>query len=367
MERIDCSNRSLLLWWLLLFASFFHLSETHRIAVCISGQISRWIPDFFYSGMIQANPEHLFSLFINLQFHTSTNITSVFTTKSQINFQPTPVSELPFSDMLQFVHDLYTTNHSQIVVLDIIPPKTLIEWKKSMKLSLDRIFLYSKKQHAILNLYFHQRRCFDQIKLHEEIQQQAFDYVINTREDIYFFRPIKLDPLFPSHHFSVDDLTSIRRQRDIALPTNFTQHSPHHRYCDIVVKDCLSWNGTNMRWQLFSAQQSAMILQKRMNYYRSLYKTKTTFRNPEIFELNQFRHFGLNVCEYSIETIPVAAIRFLGRNKTLPVTVPSIEEDESQTCFIPQEIGMNCIPVALSNLVKKRNCNNLLRNTALSP
>lgn len=339
--------------------------HTHRIAVCVSGQIFRWIPNYFYSGVIQANPNHFFSLFINLQFHTSADLTSVFTTKSSINFQPTPVNKMPYSDMLQYVHRLFHTNHSQIVVLDVVPPKTLFEWKETLKLSLDRIYLYAKKQHAILNLYFHQRRCFDQILLREEMQQVKFDYVINTREDIYYFRPIILDPIFPSHRFSFDNLTSPGRDKEMAVPTVFTQHSPHHRCCDIVTKDCLNWNGTNMRWQLFSRDDLAMVLQKRFHYYRQLYRTQTTVRNPEIFELNQYKHYRLNICEYSIETIPVAAIRFLGRSNRSE-TVPSIEEDETQTCFIPQEIGMRCLPASLSSLVRKRNCNNLLRNPPLS-
>jgi hypothetical protein len=358
----------------LLICFFLLLSydvSSTQIAICVSGQISRWLPEYLLTGVIQANKDHVFHLFINLQYHLTDDISSVFTTSSALSFEPTPVNKMKSIELLNYIHSLYSTKNSQIASIEFVPPRTLSDWKKSMALltsqdsytsssassekegslpDLDRISLYTKKQHAILNLYSHQMRCYEQIKTFEVMNGVKIDYVINTREDIFYFQPIILAKLLPNHQSSNGEQISVTsREPGASKPYSFVQNSLHHSFCDIVVKNCLKWNGTNMRWQLFSRDLSSSILQNRLNYYLYLYKINATFHNPEIFELNQYKHYQLNICEYSVDEIPATAVRYAG--------------SAGSSCFIAQEIGDRCVPTKFQKFVKENNCNLFINST----
>eukprot|EP01040_Poterioochromonas_malhamensis_P017043 gene17043-19498_t len=346
---------SIQVFLLLLLIQLFIQSSSLNIAVCISGQTSRWVPEYLYDGLIASNPNHYFYLFFNLQYQTSSDISSTFTTKTSNLYQLTPINQMKHSDMMQYVHKLFTTENSQIAAIELVPPKSLQEWKKSLKHNqLDRIYLYTRKQHAVMNLYSHQHRCLEQMKVFQDMHSVSFDYVLNTREDIYYFSPIVLDRFF---------LTSMKNDstvsgKEVAVPTQVVKNSLADDSCGIMAKDCLKWNGTNMRWQLLPARQAVQILGNRFRYYEHLYSTQATLRNPEIFELNQYKHFGINICEFSVSDLPVAAIRYFGSPKAHP---SSIREESAKTCFIPQEYGDNCVPEQYFSFVRKKNCNQILK------
>jgi hypothetical protein len=372
---LACSMLSLLIGFILIFS--YDVSSS-QIAICVSGQISRWLPVHLLSGVIQANSDHFFHLFINLQYHLNDDMSSVFTTNSALSFESTPVSKMKSIDLLNYIHSLYSTKNSQVVSMEFVPPRSLLDWKKSFALSssllnstsyskggslpnLDRISLYVKKQHAILNLYSHQIRCYDQIKSYEK-NGVKIDYVINTREDIFYFKPINLAKLLPNHQQLMIRDEILLRSEEVgnSRPFSFLRNSLRHSFCDLVVKNCLKWNGTNMRWQLFSHDHSSAILENRLKYYRYLYKINTTFHNPEIFELNQYKYFQLNICEYPIDDIPATAVRYVGGSRDV---TPSSSNGE---CFIAQEIGDRCVPAKFQKLVKDNNCNLFINSTATS-
>jgi hypothetical protein len=308
-----------------------------QIAICINGQTARWLPEQIVTGLLESNPEHFFHLFLNLQF--TNDMASVFTTYSHLSFKATPINHMDQFKMFDFLSKLYNQrNNSKLQSFHLSSPKSHDEWKIFFQIPrLDRIYLYEKKQDVILNLFHHQQRCHDQIISHEEFhREQKIDYIINLREDIYFFKPIFLSTLLPNN----DNNNPMKVKY-----TNITINSNSQNTCNLVVKDCLKWHGVNMRFNLFPREYLTPILGKKFQFYRYLIKLNITIRNPEIFEYQLFKHQRINICEYSINHLPLAAIRYV---------------HENQSCFIPQEVD-GCIPRGFGVFVQKNKCSNYYR------
>jgi hypothetical protein len=329
---------------LLVLFIFFHIYHSYDVAVCISGQTARWLPEQFYNGIIQANPGHVFHLFFNLQYTPSKDLSSVFTTNSLLSFQPTPINKMNQFQMFDYLHEIYgNSSNSKIESFQLVPPKSIEDWEKTLNSKLDRIYLYTNKQNVILNLFMHHRRCYEQILFYEEFHpSNKIDFVINTREDIFFFKPISLQYLFPNR---------LKENLNRISYTNITLNSIKQGDCNLVVKDCLKWFGVNMRFQLFSRDHLQYIMGKKISYYKYLIKQNQTVRNPEIFEAELFKHYRINICEYSVNDLPLAAIRYV---------------DKNLSCFIPQEID-GCTPQGFEPFARSHRCTDVFRDSNKSP
>ena len=91
-----------------------------------------------------------------------------------------------------------------------------------------------------------------------------FEFVVSTREDIYFFHPM-----------------------DLGFLTQLLPVSNSSSNCHIISKGCLENGGINMRLQLMSRADALKVLGGRFPFYHALYGLNRSYKNPEQFELAQ--------------------------------------------------------------------------------
>lgn len=300
-----------------------------KIAVCVSGQMSRWIPETSVKYLLEYNPEYDFTFFYNLQYHTS-NSTSVFSTDASISFQPTKFISMKQSEVFDYLHNLYIhLNNTKIASLTFVPSKQLEDWESFFQGQKPyAITQYSSTQHVILNFYSHQVRCIHQIEEYEKMTNTSFQYVLQTREDIYYFQGVSL-------RFLLSHLKDPESSQDRKDPLK----------CDFITKDCLQWGGINMRWQLMTKDASKTVMGKRIDYYRSLLKENQTTYNPEQYELQQLKYYKIRICEFLSNKIPNA----VGRH---------VKDDEICLSLKPETID-NCIPTDNITFVQNHFCHKI--------
>jgi hypothetical protein len=184
---------------------------------------------------------------------------------------------------------------------------------------LDRIEKYAGQQHTILNMYRQQSECAKSVELLEQYYGARFDYIISTREDTFFFRHV--------------DLRTLLAARDGS--------------CGLTARDCLSWGGINMRFQLLGRDVGLPLLRDRIRFYASLFGSENAwgrpmrFFNPEQFEMMAAEVYNVSTCSLSVEQIPVTVARHV-RNGTF--------------CFPPFEVMKGCFPRGAEALVRSRRC-----------
>jgi hypothetical protein len=329
-----------------------------NIAICISGQVARWIPESILENLIKPNQkgnnpnstyDYHFHLFFNIQY-SSDKSSTIFSTNSALVFPSPPLVSKSHSDLLSYITNLYHNQayNAKVGQINFAPPRSLQEWKSIQAKEIgnaDRISMYAATQHVVLNLYGHQSRCYHQIEQYEKTENIPIHYVINTREDIYYFKPLYLSNLLENNfsHKSYIHNHRANASAEAKQPLSTTSSTVvDAAKCDLIAKNCLKWNGINMRWQLFPRKYAPIILNTRFDYYQLLYNRSETIHNPEMFELAQLKHHGLNVCEYPVDFIPVAAARYVKPNVY---------------CFIPQEVGDKCQPTGFNPFIRQHLCN----------
>lgn len=218
------------------------------------------------------------------------------------------------TDSLDYLFTAYHQTNSHLHSVRFLAPLTMAEWQKVMGGRPDRIEQYKNEQDSILNMYRMQENCYDTIVAEERLHNTVFDYVISTREDAYYFKPLNISDLLP--FFKGGE-------------------------CDMVMKNCLVWNGLNMRFQLMTREAASKVIGKRMEYYHSLRKTRTLPFNPEQFELWQSRHYQVSTCPKPVELVPVAVVRHIS-NGTF--------------CFPKYEVMNNCFPTEMNHTVTNMQC-----------
>jgi hypothetical protein len=298
-----------------------------RIAVCVSGQLSRWIPETAVKFLLEHNQQYEFTFFYNLQYHTS-NMSYIFSTDPHISFHPTKFVTMKQSDVFDYIHTLYGhLNNTNVASITFVPPRSLHDWETNiLRHKADRISQYATMQHVILNFYSHQVRCIHQVQEYEQLRHTKFQYVLQTREDIYYFQPVSLDYLV-SHLKNPDNLEDTGNLQ-----------------CDLITKDCLQWGGMNMRWQLMTREASNSVMLKRIEYYFHLMNTSQVIYNPEQYESQQMKFYKLRICEFLANYIPNA----VGRH---------VKDD--QICFLKPETIDNCIPSDNVSYVQQNFCHKL--------
>ena len=194
-------------------------SETYSvdslsIAVCVGGQTARFIPEAL-RPLIADNEKVRFSLFYNLQ-HKGDKLPPVFNTDGW--FFGTPI----YNNMrahqalvtIQRIFNNATFGNIDSIQLQYWRPFDADSWQIHLGLKeLNVISQFGTSQFTILNMYRYQQKCVRQISSYEARMQNKFDYVISTREDIYFLGK-----------FDVQQLVSEYMQR---------------QRCQILSKSCL--------------------------------------------------------------------------------------------------------------------------------
>lgn len=161
--------------------------DSMSIAVCVGGQTARFIPEALRPLMAD-NEEVRFSLFYNLQ-KGQDKLPPVFNTDGW--FFDTPIyHRMPAHDTLvtlQRIFDNATFGNIDSIQLQYWRPFNADSWKIYLGLKeLNIISQFGTSQYTILNMYRYQQKCLRQISSYEARMQNKFDYVISTREDIYF-------------------------------------------------------------------------------------------------------------------------------------------------------------------------------------
>lgn len=284
----------------------------YRVAICVSGQPARLQPHFLRPALL-ANPGLDFSLFFNLQRGQT-----VFNTNKNETFPPSPFARMNARQIKKNLTETFALPNVRVAGVEFHKRKLNDEWKQMLGIArpLDRIWQYTHSQGTILNMYSMQQACAAQIR-----SQGAFDAVIVTREDIYFFSP--------------PDLTKLVAKLDRA-----------GEGCDIVTKSCLAWGGLNMRFQILHPRIVTKLVEERMVFYKAMFARKKKVQNPEQFEKLQAEHLASKMCTVDVEELPVVAARYV------PV---------GDFCFISFEVGEEgskerCAPRDSAKLVVEKGC-----------
>lgn len=299
------------------YSSSSSKKTSYRIAVCVSGQPSRMQPNFLLDSLVKANPQVDFFLFYNLQLGPA-----VFNTAKDRIFAPSPYGEMSMEAIRGNLSHLFSDErNANLVSVNFHGRKPPREWTRIVGGKLDRITQYEESQASILNMYLLHKACADNVAKYEtnELKGRQFDRLVVTREDVYFFLPVD-------------------------LPSLLAKTAENGEDCDVLTKDCLAWDGINMRFQLLS-KKARTVLSSRVNYYRKLRGSRRTVRNPEIFEREQAEEMGLNLCTATVRELPATAARYT---------------DNGGFCFIRLEIldqfRRPCFPAEVKDFIKARNC-----------
>ena len=156
-------------------------------------------------------------------------------------------------------------------------------------------------------MYKHQEDCGNQIVQLETQQNFKMDYVINTREDIFFFKPLDLNSLIAKHMTARSSNSSGVAEDDTQALQTVTPEPP----CDLITKGCLDFGGLNMRLQVIRRDPRGAALMAKVSYFKQmLQRPKRTFENPEMFEQYIAENLlQMKVCKLAVEELPVTAAR----------------------------------------------------------
>jgi hypothetical protein len=266
----------------------------------MTGQVDRWIPELIVENLIQNNKDIHISVFIHLQFSNNHHKTS-FNVELGI---PANYTILSLQKSLSELSQIYSTHHSELVDFQFQQPYSHSEWQRLMNRPgklLDRISEYTDRQHIILNLYKNQVSCIDSILQYENQTNTPFDYIINAREDLYFFLPINL-------HYALNQLDSKQN-------------------CGLITKGCIMNYGVNMRLQIARRNDGIKIFRSRLEFYRSMFAMNKQIKNPESFELFQLQSYGLDSCTLPVDLFPVASARIV-----------NISNHKNEFCLLEKEV-----------------------------
>lgn len=304
----------------IIFLCLFALSKPTKIAVCITGQRQRFLPKLI-SRLFEENPNYDFHLFY--RFQSGENLT--YTTEPGKKFDLSPYSNKTIEKLKHEVNELYSS-HTNVYVeyMNNTDPKSFTGWLRHFNVkSLDRITQYNNPgdQVNILNMYDKVKDCGNDIIDFEKQSGLLFDYVIQTREDIYLFKKIDLDSLLPGLQNS--------------------KFSSSKSNCDFIARDCITWGGVSMRFNIFEGRKAVQYLSSKIDFYKALYGANRRIFNPEQFDYHNLRHFNFNICG-----LPIDQMAATGARHTF----------NENFCFIPQEYLPNCIPSGMHSFIQSKKC-----------
>ena len=288
-------------------------TTSKRIAICVSGQISRWQPEFLFQNLIHVNPDQQLFLFFNLQTNNGTNHALH---SSGIGFQPTKMSVMNNTEIQTHLNELLNASkHTEIVSINKHYVMSREHFVTVVNGPLDRLKQFNMRDYHpsgisvnIMNMYQAHINCADQILAYEQektlevnknLTAWRFDYIISTREDAYFYTPMNISALLPQ-----------LRLFHNPTPTTVTTDGNHGK-CDIIFKNCLTFGGFNMRLQLFNRDSGIIMLGNRFKFYSIMHQAGWKTVNPECYEMMEAGMYDVIDCKVDIDYIPVTAARHL--------------------------------------------------------
>ena len=282
-------------------------TRSNSVAICISGQVGRWLPEQFVTSFIDANPRYHKYFFFNMNnesYKFSTNQNAIFSYGIDRHMKP--------SDIELYIRELYTRpDHSNVVSIHYHKRYELLKWKEIMGgLRLDAINQFNETTVTdnILNMYKNYVNCGHQIETTETRQGWSFQYIISTREDIYFYLPVYLDRIL---------------------------EDPANAGYDIFFRDCLGYGGFNMRMEIHKHDAGLVLLSSRLGYYHHLLLNRKHYMNPEAFEVNHASHFKFRARGVDVDKLAVTAARYKTYSKE--------SRTWSDYCFLYKEL-LSCYP-----------------------
>jgi hypothetical protein len=283
------------------------------IAICVTGQVGRLQPRHILMNLIHANPDYIFHLYFVLQDYEQHDIPG---SEEHMNFntghgyRPMHWLRKSHHENIALLIKMFSLPNSKTAYVEFVKFYSKEWWINFLNVKLlNRIYQYLENQHHILNMYNKQFICAEEIIKYENRQlHKHYDYIINTREDAYFFIPMNISFLV-KQYIEVDK-------------------------CHLLTKSCLDWGGINMRMQLLTRDEGISFIRERLSFYNVSYgKGDGTalfddlmVYNPEMFELGQTIYYNITSCVVNIEAFPITAVRHTYQN---------------HICFIHQELMDN--------------------------
>ena len=354
--RVRCTIQLAIVIFFVLMRKDFSV----EIAICITGQTTRFLPRLIIP-LFTANKDYQFSLFYNLQPSKALS----YATHPHLKYDPSPYSFMSLEQLEANITSLYRDFRNVSIKSFVFTPQKnggQEEWKSffGTEKHLDIISQYSYMQESVLEMYYKIDLCGKKVEDYTRSTGNVFDFVIQTREDVIFFKEMELGNL-------------IGKIKD-------TSYSSSSASCDILSKQCLSWGGLNMRFYITNGKKGLQFFSSRISFYKDLItekrgidheeihrqhmlarnlslmnpsarmsamrgfmddmRRKRHITNPEQFDLQHAQNLSLEPCFIPVDQYPVTVARH------------TFNED---FCFIKLEI-LNCVPKGYEAFAESRQC-----------
>ena len=326
------------------------------VAVCVTGQATRLLQLPLLRHLVTPNPEFFFQIIY------------VFgPLSSQAHFQKghTPTGS-PFEGASveglrnQLSNTTLPPSRLAVSMLDPVPDQSLEYWRTALQLREHSRIAQVKLDYLpkVINMWNHQVECALEIERLEGLRMRRFNFIINAREDLFFFTDIKLSSLLDS-------------ERAVG--------------CDIVSGDCPAWGGLNMQLQVLRRAKGLAFLATRL---KALHPSRLPYViNTEVLELQHAKKLGLTMCAVNTSAyLPVGVARWsrgsLGLSGVETRTAQSlwrVASTKASVCFEPLDIvesygpdsqhnkWLPCYPRASACFVQRRMCGGTKRLGDLVP
>ena len=291
----------------LFFFVFFKFIRCFKIAMSITGMASRFQPHHLIS-FFEQNSDISFHLFYRFQDSNSL----VYSFFNQYSYEPSIFSSYNKSTFEEKLFEAYRNlSNVHIESIQYTKPKSRSDWIKIIGDNLRVISATYSFQENVLNTYEKIDQSAQDILSFVKEQKLNFDYLIQTREDIYLFKNLKIRELISKY------------------PS-----------CNWIGKSCLAWGGLSQRFNIMTFDIGLKFLSSKINFFKSCSDEKKSVPNTEIFDLLYSKKVGMKTCLVPVDDVPATAARHM-RNGSF--------------CFTPGELR-DCYPKDLSHIVEIQAC-----------
>ena len=148
---------TVLLLLLIMAGIFPGCHGRERVAVCVSGQLGRLMPEYFVDGLVLANPGFYFHFLFNLY-----NSPPIYTTKHVL--VETIYQNMTDVELSSSLHNMFDLANSAVegVVSERLYTRT--EWKhRTGQRELGLFQQFAKSGHVMLNMYKHHEDCANRL------------------------------------------------------------------------------------------------------------------------------------------------------------------------------------------------------------
>ena len=260
---------------ILIISIFLNSALGYKIAICITGMPARFQPRLL-STLFEDNPDISFNLFYRFQDDSSL----LYTTEPRNKYQPSIFASYDKETLEVKVKELYKKfEHVDVSSIKYTTPKTRDQWLKEVG-SFEPIVQYIHLQERILNMFEKADHCAQDVRDYQAKNGISFDYIIHTREDMFFFQKVDLKAL-------------IAKYSD----------------CDWIGKDCLSWGGLSMRFAVMKPEKGLDFVGSKIAFFKQMGRNNSTAHNPEIFDIRIAESLQMKTCAVPVDEVPATGAR----------------------------------------------------------